>query len=93
MFVYVIQYNHWFYFILGVLFYLSSAHGLLYYCVIVTSEFILIYIFNIISISTVICLCNLYYLLLGCNPYWEACCIHLLIYYTIVAILLKLNSK
>ena len=50
---------------------------------------------KVLYILTAICYCNLYYLLLGCNPYWEACRSYILyiICYSIVAILVDLNPQ
>ena len=42
MFVYVIQSNHWLYFILVILFYISPVYGLLYQYIVVTFVFVLI---------------------------------------------------
>ena len=42
MFVYIIQYTNWLYFILGILFYISSVYGLFYQYTVVKFEFILI---------------------------------------------------
>ena len=42
VFLYVIQYNSWLYFILGIFYYISTMYGLFCHCVIVTYAFVLI---------------------------------------------------
>ena len=64
----IVGYNSSWYFVL----YTPSAwvipplhHSYIYFCI---NMFV-----KIISIFTAIYLCNSYYILLGCNPYWEYC--------------------
>ena len=95
MFVYIIQYTNWLYFILGILFYISSVYGLFYQYTVVKFEFFINTFVNVISMFTAICLCNQYDLLLGCTTYLESCNTNFvyMVCYATVFIIIELNPK
>ena len=48
---------------------------------------------KIISMFTVVFLCNLYNLLLGFNPCWKSCSVCFLMYYSTVATVIDIYSQ
>ena len=93
MFVYVIQYNCWLCFILGISPYISAWVIIpIYRCYIHNCINMFV---NVISMFNRIFGCNWYNMPLGCTIYWVACHAYLLymICYAIVAILVDLSSQ
>ena len=62
IFVHVIQSTGWLYFILGIFFYISPVHGLLHHYTILTSDFVLIFLW-------ILYLCLLWYVCVPHNIY------------------------